>query len=92
MEKVEVSGFNGTDYQEVRIVVGKQVQYFAVVSSHRFLYHKTQSHKITLSPTQRPQLNDDKNVRRLTYVEKNVNLKHARPLIHGRTDSLYLHL
>jgi hypothetical protein len=62
MEKVEVRGFNGIDYQEVWIVVGKQVRYFTVVSSHRFLYHITQPNKLTLSPTQRPQLNDDKTV------------------------------
>jgi|TergutCu122P5_1016488.scaffolds.fasta_scaffold1606271_2 hypothetical protein len=54
MEKVEVRGFNGIDDQEVWIVVGKQVQYFTVVSSHRFLYHITQPNKLTLSPTQRP--------------------------------------
>lgn len=62
MEKVEVRGFNGTDYQEVWIVVGKQVQYFIVVSSHHFLYRITQPNKLALSPTQRPQLNDDKTV------------------------------
>ena len=45
MEKVEVRGFNGIDYQEIWTVVGKQVQYFTVVSSHRFLYHITQSNK-----------------------------------------------
>jgi hypothetical protein len=62
MEKVEARGFNGIDYQEAWIVVRKQVQYFTVVSSHRFLYHITQPKKLTLSPTQRPQLKDDKTV------------------------------
>lgn len=55
-------GFNGIDYQVVWIVVGKQVQYFIVVSSNRFLYHTTQPNKLTLSPTQRSQINDDKTV------------------------------
>jgi hypothetical protein len=46
MEKVEVRGFNGIDYQEVGIVVGKQAQYFIVVSSHGFLYHTTRPNRL----------------------------------------------
>jgi hypothetical protein len=43
------------------------------------------AYKLTLTPTQRSQVNDDWTARRLTYVENNVHLKDAISSMTGQT-------